>query len=65
MKVKKGDTIRIVRMDDMGGTDRGVSRYNGMEGTVTHIDGIGQLHGTWGGLAINPDVDEFIVTKEG
>lgn len=35
------------------------SRYNGKEGTVELIDDMGQLHGTWGGLAVIPGVDDF------
>ena len=34
--------------------------YKGKEGRVTMIDSIGQLHGTWGGLAVIPDEDEFV-----
>jgi hypothetical protein len=26
---------------------------------IEHIDGIGQLHGTWSGLAIIPEADNF------
>lgn len=33
--------------------------YDGREGEITYIDAIGQLHGTWGGLAIIPEADEF------
>ena len=57
---KVGDKIRIVRMDDNGGQDWQARAYNGKEGVITHIDSIGQLHGTWGGLAVNPECDEFI-----
>jgi len=43
----------------------GEKDYQGKTGTVTHIDGLGQLHGTWGGLAIVPGVDKFItINKE-
>ena len=48
-------------MDDCGGTDWQVQKYNGKEGVIEHIDSIGQLHGTWGGLAVNPECDEFKV----
>lgn len=51
--VKVGDRIRIIHLS---GED---SRYDGKEGVVEHIDSIGQLHGTWGGLAIIPEEDEF------
>lgn len=29
------------------------------EGVVELVDGIGQLHGTWGGLAAIPGVDQI------
>ena len=35
--------------------------YTGKKGVVTHIDDIGQIHGTWGGCAIIPDIDKYIV----
>ena len=31
--------------------------------TVTHIDDAGQIHGTWGGCALIPGVDEYKVIK--
>ena len=60
-KVKKGDTIRIIRMNDYGGKDLKARIYNGRSGFVEYIDSLGQLHGTWGGLAIIPETDEFEV----
>lgn len=50
-----GRKIRIINM-------RGEPNYAGREGVIEHIDALGQLHGTWGGLAILPDQDiyEFI-----
>ena len=56
-EVKVGDRIRIIRLDDPYALDS----YNGREGEVTLIDDAGQLHGTWGGLAVIPWEDEFIV----
>lgn len=53
--MKIGTKIRIIHLK---GED---SHYDGAEGTVTYIDGLGQLHGTWGGLAIIPEEDEFEV----
>lgn len=53
--VKIGDKIRIVHLQGEDG------RYEGREGVVEHIDGIGQLHGTWGGLAVVPDYDEYVI----
>mgnify|MGYP002514474363 CR=1 FL=1 len=57
-RVKVGDTIRIIRMEDVRTND-----YNGKEGVVEHIDSIGQLHGTWGGLAVIPECDSFVIIK--
>jgi len=51
--VKVGDKIRIIHLE---GED---NSYDGKEGEVTNIDSIGQLHGTWGGLAVIPGVDQF------
>lgn len=50
-------------MDDQGGKDLQAREYNGQTGIVEHIDSIGQLHGTWGGLAIIPEVDEFEIVQ--
>lgn len=61
-KVKIGDAIRIIRMDDDGGRDTQAAAFAGRTGTVEHIDSIGQLHGTWGGLALIPGVDEYEIT---
>ena len=57
MEVRVGDKLRIISMD-------GEPHYNGKEGVVTTIDDIGQIHGTWGGCAIVPDVDEFEIISE-
>lgn len=56
--VKEGDKIRIIHLE---GED---NSYDGKEGTVERIDSIGQLHGTWGGLAIIPGVDDFEIISE-
>lgn len=53
MKANIGDKVRITKMDDQD------KSYVGREGIVTFIDGMGMLHGTWGGLAIIPGEDEF------
>lgn len=63
-KYKVGDAIRIVSMDDANGTDPQAAEYNGREGVVQHIDDMGQLHGTWGGLAVNPKIDEIELVTE-
>lgn len=51
--MKVGDKIRIIRMEDELQGDK----YAGREGVIEYIDSMGQLHGTWGGLAIIPEVD--------
>lgn len=56
MEVKVGDKIRIIQMKDEPG-------YDGAVGTVQLIDDAGQLHGTWGGLAVIPDLDKFEVIE--
>ena len=56
-KVKIGDLIKVIKME-------GEPDYSNRVGTVTAIDGIGQLHGTWGGLAIIPEKDTYQVLKE-
>ena len=48
--VKTGDTVVV-----LSGKDKG------KKGTVTHIDDAGQIHGTWGGCALIPGVDEYEV----
>lgn len=57
-RVNVGDKIRIINMEDVRAND-----YNGKEGIVEYIDSIGQLHGTWGGLAVIPECDTFVVIK--
>ena len=51
-----GKKIKIINM--FGEPD-----YAGKEGIVTYIDDIGQIHGTWGGLAILPEVDTFEIIE--
>ena len=52
MGLKVGDKIRIIEMI-------GEPQYNGKEGTIEHIDDIGQIHGSWGGLALQADRDKW------
>ena len=54
-KITPGMRIRIIEMQDR------YADYTGKEGIVTLIDDANQLHGTWGGLAVIPELDEFIV----
>ena len=52
-----GKLILITHME-------GEPHMMGKQGIVTHVDSSGQLHGTWGGLAVLPMVDKFIVLEE-
>ena len=54
--IKIGDTIKIIEMKDE-------PHYKDRIGVVTHIDDAGQIHGTWGGCAIIPDIDKYMVLK--
>ena len=55
-KLKINDTIKIIKME-------GEPQYTDREGIVTHIDDAGQIHGTWGGCAVIPEVDTYIIVK--
>lgn len=57
---KIGDRIRITRLDDPYTPES----YVGREGIIEFIDSMGQLHGTWGGLAVIPGVDDYVVIEE-
>ncbi len=57
MDFKIGQKIKIISME-------GEPQYNGKEGVINHIDDIGQLHGTWGGLAIQPERDNIEVIND-
>ena len=35
--------------------------HTGTKGTVVCVDDMGQIHGSWGGCALIPGVDEFEV----
>ena len=61
--IKVGDKIRIVNLKydpSIKGDRAACLAYSGKEGEVTLIDGIGQLHGTWGSLAVIPGQDDFV-----
>lgn len=55
-KAQVGDSIRIVEM-------KGEPQYNGKIGTVELVDSIGQIHGTCGGLAIQPENDTYEILQ--
>lgn len=52
-----GKKIRIIDME-------GEPQYSGKEGVVKFVDDMGQLHGSWGGCAVQPENDDFEVIKE-
>ena len=54
---KVGQRVRIFHLEDED------ARYEGKEGVIEHIDGIGQQHGTWGSLAVIPEADDFEIIK--
>lgn len=54
--VKIGSLVKIISM-------KGEPQYSGKVGIVRHIDDFGQLHGSWGGCAIQPENDEFEVIE--
>ena len=55
--VATGDKIRIIQM-------AGEPQYSNREGVVTNIDSIGQIQGTWGGCALIPEKDQFVVIEK-
>ena len=62
--MKKGDKVRIIRMDDKDGKDWQATKMNGVVGTIDFIDSIGQVHLEGYGLALIPGLDDFTVIEE-
>lgn len=56
-KASVGDTIQILDFarDNDGELPMSEQKLIGKTGVVTHIGGMGELHGTWGGLAVLTD----------
>lgn len=54
---RPGTTIRILHME-------GEPHYDGRTGVVEFTDAAGQIHGTWGGLALQPERDMWEVLRE-
>ena len=52
-----GATIRIVAME-------GEPQYANKVGVVETVDDLGQIHGTWGGCAVIPQTDDYVVIKK-
>lgn len=57
INVNIGDKLRIICMS-------GEENYTNKEGVVKYIDDAGQIHGTWGGCALIPGLDEYEVVKD-
>lgn len=57
MKYKIGMKIKIIEMKDE-------PNYTNKVGIIKYIDDLGQLHGSWGSLAIIPEVDKIEIIKE-
>lgn len=55
-QIKVGDKIEILSMKDE-------PSYTGKVGIVEFIDDLGQLHGTWGGLAVILETDSIKVIR--
>lgn len=58
MALKIGDKIKIIEM-------LGEPHYTGKVGVVEMIDSMGQVHGTWGGLAVQPERDTVEILEDG
>ena len=62
--MKKGDRIRIIRMDDCNGKDTQAVLMSGRVVTVKLIDDRGQIHLDESGLALIPGLDDYGVIEE-
>ena len=62
--MKKGDRIRIIRMDDCNGKDTQATLMKGRVVTVKLIDDRGQIHLEESGLALIPGLDDYEVIEE-
>ena len=58
--MKKGDKIRIIRMDDSNGKDHQARMMSGRVVTVKFVDDLGQIHLEESGLALIPGVDSYV-----
>lgn len=69
--ITPGTKLRIVNMKHTTAPsaafpdriDHQAKENDGRVGDVTFIDDAGQIHGTWGGLALNPETDQFEIIK--
>lgn len=69
--ITPGTKLRIIEMKHTtapsatfpDGIDHQAKENAGRVGDVTFIDDAGQIHGTWGGLALIPETDKFEIIK--
>lgn len=54
--LNKGQWVKIISM-------QGEPAYSGKIGKVEFIDSIGQIHGTWGGCALQPENDTYEILQ--
>lgn len=52
MEFKVGDIIRIIRSEELS--------ILGRVGKITRIDDMGQIHGTWGGIAVSEEYGDVL-----
>ncbi len=57
IEVKPGDKIHIYNME-------GEPQYRNREGEVKYIDSMGQIHGSWGGLALHFSDEWEIISND-
>ena len=64
-RAKVGDVIMIDGFvsDSDGSIPMSEQRLIGKTGTVTRVGGIGEIHGTWGGISLLPE-DHYHVIRE-
>ena len=58
--MKKGDKIRIIRMDDSNRKDHQARMMAGRVVTVKFVDDLGQIHLEESGLALIPGIDVYV-----
>jgi len=56
-KASVGAKVLILEMKDE-------PNYSGKSGIIEHIDDAGQIHGTWGGCALIPSTDIYIIINK-
>lgn len=56
MEFKVGDIVRIVRSEELS--------ILGKVGKITRIDDMGQIHGTWGGIAVSEEYGDVLEKVE-